>query len=436
MMQFDPSGTGRLAIADDLRAAGQERRALGGLISMDPERLGNGGRVLAGELMLSTGLHREALEILAPVDVEAEEYPAALQLRVRAAGLAKQAQAFDRSLSELARMPDVDPAPLLDVVDQLWLLEGFEEARALLETLDARMETRTPEGMLRLGMVATLAGDSIEAGEHYDRAEAYDDMGQAILGRLLLTIDDADWTRVPLVGRRAPADRLRADAARACDADAARRATRRGRRAGRTRDRGLPRRAAVAPVVGGRARDADRGHRGRSVVRAGRRRCADAALVRPTGRQPEPARGAGGSSWRSRHKTGRPGRSSAGAAWPPRPSSRHGPSTSPRTGSRSSDALPTRAVRCARRATATRPSGQPGTSSSASRDRAPGSLRPPWTWCGCGRSGARRSDTVPARRRRSPSSAPGCSRTRASSAWPSRKPRRRSRSTPSTCPRS
>jgi len=197
MMQFDPTGTGRLEIAAQLRASGQQRRALGGLVSMDPERLGDGGRVLAGELMLSIGLYSEAVEMLEPIARDSEAHAQALPLRVRAAGLAQDSARFRASLQELSEEPDIDPEPMLAIVDEMWLTGELEAAEALLTTLDTHDEGRTPEGMLRLGMAALLRGDALAASEHFDRNEAFDASGNPALGRLLLAIDESDWTRLP-----------------------------------------------------------------------------------------------------------------------------------------------------------------------------------------------------------------------------------------------
>lgn len=197
LMRFDPSGYGRLTIADDLRASGQERRALGGLVSMDPERLGNGGRMLAGELMLAVELYAQAVEVLEPIEPDSPEYPLTVPMRVRAAALALDREAFATSLAELTELETVAAAPLVQAVDDLWLAGELETAYALLKALDEHHDGRSPAGMLRLGLAALLAGEPNAAREHFDRAEAYDDSGAPTLGRLLLAIDEADWTRLP-----------------------------------------------------------------------------------------------------------------------------------------------------------------------------------------------------------------------------------------------
>lgn len=210
LMRLDPERTGRLALVRHLREAGEQGRALGGLLSMSRAHLRDDGRILAGDLLLDLGRNIEALGTLQAIDDTSPYYAAALHRRIRAAALAGSAEDIEKLLAELERTP-LDRDALLAAVDDMWRTRLYDSAEKLLLLLDENPQTRDTDVLLRLGMNALLAGEQRAALESFDRAEAFDRTGQAALGRLLVAVQSKQWDVLPLYVRDLMATGFRTD---------------------------------------------------------------------------------------------------------------------------------------------------------------------------------------------------------------------------------
>ncbi len=210
LMQLDPSRMGRLTVVRHLRAAGEQERALGGLLSMSRSDLRDDGRILAGDLLLDVGRYTDALRTLALIEDTSPYYDQALQRRIRAAALAGSGEQVDELLTTMSDTP-LDRKALLEAVDDLWRNRLFEQAQRLLDVLDSDPETRGTDVLLRIGMNALLAGDRRAALEAFDRAEAFDRSGQAALGRLIVAVESRQWDVLPVYVRELLATQFQAD---------------------------------------------------------------------------------------------------------------------------------------------------------------------------------------------------------------------------------
>ena len=196
LMRLDPGRTGRIEIARELRATGQQDRALGGLQSMPYSFLRDDGRVLVGEILVEQGRYKEAARLLTLIGPDSPQYPKALGHKIQAAALAGAVEDLDGFLAELPGVP-VDRAMLSSAVDDMWRNGLYDSAQKLLEELDRTPALRDADTMLRLGLNGLLRGDQRQALESFDRAEAFDESGRAALGRLIVAVESKKWNVLP-----------------------------------------------------------------------------------------------------------------------------------------------------------------------------------------------------------------------------------------------
>lgn len=197
LMALDPEGHGRLLIARELRAQGQQQRALDGLLSLGLDELGDEGRLLAGELYLDLGRHRDAVTVLGGLPSESPLYSEALLLHLDAAGRAGRRQRIAQIIEQLRVLEDIDAEELVRACEVLWREGLLEDAHELLSVLDADEGTRSSDGMIALGITGLLSRDSVGALEAFDRAEAFRVDGTPELGRVMLLVDDRNWSHLP-----------------------------------------------------------------------------------------------------------------------------------------------------------------------------------------------------------------------------------------------
>jgi tetratricopeptide (TPR) repeat protein len=87
------------------------------------------------------------------------------------------------------------------VADRLMSNGRIEEARSLLEGLDARVEQRSGTVLLHLAAVGLLQGDEVLTLDSLERAEAFAPPSETAFGHLILGVQTRQWSRLPVYAR-------------------------------------------------------------------------------------------------------------------------------------------------------------------------------------------------------------------------------------------
>ena len=201
LMQIDPENTGRLEVARTLRTEGRPHAALAGLEALPLEPLGDEGVLLETELLIDVGRHEEALQMLARLKPGRLESAHAFELALDAATLLGNE---GRLLEVIAKPPTEGRLVASELVARadLMLARGqIGAARALLNLLDTREDTRSREVLLRRAAVALLDRNALAVQDELDRAEAFDPRGAVAFGRLLAALESRIYNRVPIFVR-------------------------------------------------------------------------------------------------------------------------------------------------------------------------------------------------------------------------------------------
>lgn len=201
LMAADAQVTGCLAMARQLMDRGRADLALRGLDAAPAEDIGSEGAVLAARAQVELGLYDLALQRVEPIPTDDPWFTQALDLRVEAALQSRDAAALERMLNQLVDVQDFELEAALGVVDRLLANRTVDTALALLRRLDELPAGRGPAVLSRLAVAELMAGDPDAASLALSRAEAYREDGFAELGRVLISVQQRSWSRLPSLVR-------------------------------------------------------------------------------------------------------------------------------------------------------------------------------------------------------------------------------------------
>ena len=197
-MRADPFGAGRAVVARHFLDVGEPERAWRALADVAQEPSGNDPlRLIRGRTLNALGRHAQALEELeslgqrGKLDGELLEALAEAYLRVGSE------EAVEALIGRLLEQKLIDRDATLAVVDRLLERGRFGQAARLLERLDAEVELRGGDVLMHMALGSALSGDRAAASEALERAEAFVDDGGVELLRVLIAIDERDWTYLP-----------------------------------------------------------------------------------------------------------------------------------------------------------------------------------------------------------------------------------------------
>lgn len=194
--RVDPRGAALGEVAAHLFRTGQSELALAALRPRPGESLTSLERGIAGRLFADMGQWRDSCLVLRelPADSEPASTTAGIFLlaALRGSTWPQERAVYDLAFARLRATPKLDLYGLPEAIDILLAQGNLAEARTLVSYLDRRRDGRSPEILLRLGVLDVIQRPE-DAGDSLDRAEAYCDGAPAQLGRILIAADERDW---------------------------------------------------------------------------------------------------------------------------------------------------------------------------------------------------------------------------------------------------
>lgn len=200
LMVLDPGGSGREVIAPRLLAAGEPQRALIALGAAEDDGT-PGVRLLRARTFEELSQPDRALDLYTTLFDDPDYRDVALTAAVRLSRDREDDELYEQMHARVLQRLAEDELPptrvALALVDQDLAKGQLDRARAMLEQLDARSITRDGEVLWRIAMERLTSGNKIGALEALDRSDAFLDDPRVSVARIVLAIEDRQWSRLP-----------------------------------------------------------------------------------------------------------------------------------------------------------------------------------------------------------------------------------------------
>lgn len=162
-------------------------------------------RVLRSRLLVESAAWDEAVQELNRLDASRQNQPRTLLLKLRALIGANDQRGLDQVVRQMRQHVPLESPAMLETVDRLMAADRLDLALALVNAMDQKSATRTPEFYRRRILVDLMVAPdkgNATAMESILRAEPYLLDGSPEIAALLLAVTERNWTQLrPLVER-------------------------------------------------------------------------------------------------------------------------------------------------------------------------------------------------------------------------------------------